>query len=97
MKSLQTLMAGTDPRIKADAESAQAEQGALPFEAGPESVPQIDDTADPVQPPKARAKPIDHNRNTFSTGSLSWSDLHNQAHYSARSAGVNLGSGSGPS
>ena len=56
MKSLQTLMAGIDQRIKANAERAQAEQGALPFEAEPEAAPQIEDTADQVQPPKARAK-----------------------------------------
>ncbi|GAB4405418.1 MAG: hypothetical protein OHK0048_25270 [Rhodoferax sp.] len=56
MKSLQTLMAGIDQRIKANAEMAQAEQGALPFEAEPEAAPQIEDTSDQVQPPKARAK-----------------------------------------
>jgi hypothetical protein len=56
MKSLQTFMAGIDQRIKANAERAQAEQGALPFEAEPEAAPQIEDTADQVQPPKARAK-----------------------------------------
>ena len=56
MKSLQTLMAGIDQRIKANAERAQAEQGALPFEAEPEAAPQIEDAADQVQPPKARAK-----------------------------------------
>jgi plasmid replication initiation protein len=56
MKSLQTLMAGIDQRIKANAERAQAEQGALPFEAEPEAAPSIEDAADQVQPPKARAK-----------------------------------------
>lgn len=56
MKSLQTLMAGIDQRIKANAERAQAEQGALPFEAEPAAAPQIEDTADQAQPPKARAK-----------------------------------------
>lgn len=49
-------MAGIDQRIKANAERAQAEQGALPFEAEPEAAPQIEDAADQVQPPKARAK-----------------------------------------
>ena len=39
MKSLQTLMAGIDQRIKANAERAQAEQGALQFEAEPEAPP----------------------------------------------------------
>lgn len=48
MKSLQTLMAGIDQRIKANAERAQAEQGALPFEAEPEAAPSIEDAADPV-------------------------------------------------
>lgn len=56
MKSLQTLMAGIDQRIKANAERAQAEQGALQFEAEPEAPPRIEDTADQAQPPKARAK-----------------------------------------
>ena len=56
MKNLQTLMAGIDQRIKANAERAQAEQGALPFEAEPEAAPSIEDAADQVQPPKARAK-----------------------------------------
>jgi len=56
MKSLQTLMAGIDQRIKANAEKAQAEQGALQFEAEPEAPPRIEDTADQAQPPKARAK-----------------------------------------
>lgn len=49
-------MAGIDQRIKANAERAQAAQGALPFEAEPEAAPQIEDAADQVQPPKARAK-----------------------------------------
>ena len=53
MKSLQTLMAGIDQRIKANAERAQAEQGALPFEAEPEAALPIEDAADQVQPPKA--------------------------------------------
>jgi len=56
MKSLQTLMAGIDQRIKANAERTQAEQGALPFEAEPEAAPRIEDAADQAQPPKARAK-----------------------------------------
>lgn len=56
MKSLQTLMAGIDQRIKANAERAQAEQGALPFEAEPEAAPRIEDDADQAQQPKARAK-----------------------------------------
>lgn len=49
-------MAGIDQRIKANAERAQAAQGALPFESEPEAAPQIEDAADQVQPPKARAK-----------------------------------------
>ena len=49
MKSLQTLMAGIDQRIKANAERAQAEQGALPFEAEPEAAPSIEDAADLIR------------------------------------------------
>ena len=56
MKSLDDHMAAIQARIKANAERAQAEQGALQFEAEPEAPPRIEDTADQAPPPKARAK-----------------------------------------
>ena len=56
MRSLADHMAAIEQRIKANAERAQAEQGALPFEAEPEAAPRIEDDADQAQQPKARAK-----------------------------------------
>jgi len=53
-------MAGIDQRIKANVERAQADQGALPFDAEQKAPPRIEDTADQAQPPKALAKSSHH-------------------------------------
>jgi plasmid replication initiation protein len=47
---------GLGKKIRSNSKKAQAEQGALPFEVEPEAAQQIEDTADPVPPPKALAK-----------------------------------------